>query len=386
MDATRGVRRRKRRARCVRSTPTGGRARAPCVPRRRARGVRRRGPRGESRRRRAPVRGPDQRQRDRRDRRARARVARGGGGRFAFRPRRYERRSLLLLSPLSRRRLFTGALGSRRRRVRDRAGARRARRSRRVAARLRRAPRGVLRADRPKVAFVRGGPAPRVGVRDDASSLGAVRAERFGVFVSLVRSRAFVLAAFFGDLRAHLGGRGGASVRGRGRGGGPRRAACGDRGRARADDRSARELDGDPGAGLVGGPAIFARPVGFFDALVLGWGSMARAFSRRARSGRREGDGFSNDADDPSRLLAKIRVAVANAANRHDASKLGARALEYLGDASALGLPGLAANCAARATHASADARTRRRARTALPRRRTSSRLPASGGASRGNV
>jgi hypothetical protein len=93
--------------------------------------------------------------------------------------------------------------------------------------------------------------------------------------------------------------------------------------------------------GDVCAPAVVSRPIALFDAIAFGWGTLCAA--RR-------------DAGLPPPVDA--REAVARAAGRHDASRASAKTLERIASARrGAGLPGLAADVAARATHVPAHSR-----------------------------
>ena len=101
------------------------------------------------------------------------------------------------------------------------------------------------------------------------------------------------------------------------------------------DAALALHVTGGGGGVAAAAPAVVSRPIALFDAIAFGWGTLCAA--RR-------------DAGLPPPVDA--REAVARAAGRHDASRASAKTLERIASARrGAGLPGLAADVAARATH-----------------------------------
>jgi len=107
------------------------------------------------------------------------------------------------------------------------------------------------------------------------------------------------------------------------------------------DAALALHVTGGGGGVAAAAPAVVSRPIALFDAIAFGWGTLCAA--RR-------------DAGLPPPVDA--REAVARAAGRHDASRASAKTLERIASARrGAGLPGLAADVAARATHVPAHSR-----------------------------
>ena len=94
-------------------------------------------------------------------------------------------------------------------------------------------------------------------------------------------------------------------------------------------------------------PCAFFRPVSVADVLALGWGSL---LSSRVRGNYRD-----TSKSVHGQLQQIAQRAIASGFQRHDASRVSAAAIGYL--SFSLGLPGLAANVASRATHVSTDVR-----------------------------